>query len=330
LFNKIHYTLFIVLLCCCGGYGCSHYAQPADRTSHAIYMVRNDRDTLVSRFSPVFLIQDHGWEYNRIGKPSARFTPAGAEEIYVDPKHPVIYYRVINFKTEKGEYTNYIYRVHFPEIPFSLFPFHLTAGKNVGLMIVVTVNRLGMPILVTSVHTCGCYCAIIPTSELDLEMLPDNWGKGPLDVYGETLPHSLSFNANKNQKLIIHLRSEVHRVMDLEIREITRLENSSRQHAIKTDLMPAKTLNHITLNGTHTSFYYKTGLLKGHVKGSVKFWETLFMGLTSLDFFVGTDKEYNSTELTDNPFYTSLKPWNRDASDMWYFERFLKFWGWKL
>ena len=33
---------------------------------------------------------------------------------------------------------------------------------------------------------------------------------------------------------------------------------------------------------------------------------------------------------TKNPFYTSLKPWNREASDMWDFATFLKFWGWRL
>jgi hypothetical protein len=33
---------------------------------------------------------------------------------------------------------------------------------------------------------------------------------------------------------------------------------------------------------------------------------------------------------TSNPFYTSLKPWNRKASDMWNFTEFLEFWGWRL
>ncbi len=36
------------------------------------------------------------------------------------------------------------------------------------------------------------------------------------------------------------------------------------------------------------------------------------------------------SEITQNPFYTSLKPWNRKASDMWNFAHFLQFWGWRL
>jgi len=54
------------------------------------------------------------------------------------------------------------------------------------------------------------------------------------------------------------------------------------------------------------------------------------LSLFSLDFFVGTDKVYSDCRETSNPFYTSLKPWNRKASDMWNFTEFLEFWGWRL
>jgi hypothetical protein len=61
-----------------------------------------------------------------------------------------------------------------------------------------------------------------------------------------------------------------------------------------------------------------------------KFWETLLLSLISWDLFVEADKLYRDKEKDDNPFYTSLKPWNRTALDMWDFSRFLEFWGWKL
>jgi hypothetical protein len=78
------------------------------------------------------------------------------------------------------------------------------------------------------------------------------------------------------------------------------------------------------------SFYHREGVAKGHVKGAFKPLETLFMGLISLDFFVGTDKVYGDPRKWDNPFYTSLKPWRRSDSDMWDFAGFLRYWGWKL
>ena len=89
-------------------------------------------------------------------------------------------------------------------------------------------------------------------------------------------------------------------------------------------------LERLPVDDGTASFYYDEGVLKGHVKGSVKPWETLFMSLISLDLFVGTDKAYADTAVTGNPFYTSLKPWRREDSNMWDFARFLDYWGWRL
>jgi hypothetical protein len=38
------------------------------------------------------------------------------------------------------------------------------------------------------------------------------------------------------------------------------------------------------------------------------------MTLISLDLFMSTDKAYADFAQTDNPFYTSLKPWRREDS----------------
>ncbi len=84
------------------------------------------------------------------------------------------------------------------------------------------------------------------------------------------------------------------------------------------------------MNGETTSLYHKKGVLKGYVKGSIKIWESVFLSLLSMDFFIGTDKVYGDAKETGNHFYTSLKPWNRSASDMWNFGQFLEFWGWRL
>lgn len=67
--------------------------------------------------------------------------------------------------------------------------------------------------------------------------------------------------------------------------------------------------------------------MQGHVKGAWKPWETLVLGLVSLDLLVGMDKAYGDPW---NLFYTSLKPWARQDSDTNDFPRFLKYWGWRL
>jgi hypothetical protein len=90
---------------------------------------------------------------------------------------------------------------------------------------------------------------------------------------------------------------------------------------------PRENLKRLRLDGHETSFFRQDGIMKGHVKGAIKPLETLLMSWLSLDLFIGTDKVYGSK---DNPFYTSLRPWNRRKSDMNDFAQFLHFWGWRL
>jgi hypothetical protein len=118
--------------------------------------------------------------------------------------------------------------------------------------------------------------------------------------------------------------------MDLEIVDVADLSQPGSFFAIQAPLEPASALEKIPLDGETTSCYYDYGPQKGHVRRSMKFWETILLSLISWDFFVGTDKVYGDNDKYENPFYTSLKPWNRKASDMSDFAGFLEFWGWKL
>ena len=102
---------------------------------------------------------------------------------------------------------------------------------------------------------------------------------------------------------------------------------TSKDTVLNIPIEPRENLNRLRINGHDTSFFRQYGMMKGHVKGAIKPLETILMSWLSLDLFVGTDKIYGSD---DNPFYTSLKPWNRKKSDMNDFARFLRFWGWDL
>jgi len=324
------YLLSCILIVFLGYCGCAYHETISPQQTAKFYTAEIVKDDPVSRFSPVFLTYDHWNEFNRIGRPSAGYDDQGRVHIHVDTKVPVIYYKITHFTAGKGIYTNYVYRIHFPEVPFSLIPFHLTAGKNVGLMVIVTADIHNRPVLISTVHTCGCYVSIVPTSYLPRGAFPENWKERPLKVYGERLPCKLEYTDNPDQRILVHLRPGVHRVMNLELIENTELNGKGALEKIVAQLLPMEKLDTISIDGKTTSFYYKEGLLKGHVKGSIKYWESIFISLFSLDLFVGMDKAYSDTELTGNPFYTSLKPWNRNSSNMWNFERFLQFWGWRL
>lgn len=294
----------------------------------AAYVAKDD-GSLLAHHAPIIVPQNQFKTYNKIGRPSARYDAHGKQEqIYVDPAAPVFYTQQKTFQASKGQYTNLIYRIHFTEVPFQFFPFNITAGKNGGLLIVVTLNPAGQPVLVTTVHTCGCYVAIMPTEFLPAQDYPETWDATQTQsIYGESLPARLTYpgSANTNHRPVIFLRDGTHRVMDVTI------SNSDGYHPIITPLEPAETLKKLPL-GTHdaTSFYVTHGLRKGYVKESFKPFELALMSWWVFDPFVGVDKEL-SADLDAGPvFYTSLAPWNRKASDMRHFANFLAFWGWRL
>lgn len=310
-------------------YGCAHRRPLPREPYHLVYQTEDSADEAPQRWAPAFVVYGHSQAYNRIGRPKVVLDNEGRERVFIDPDDPVVYFLRRTFKTEKAVYTNHIYRIHFSQIPFSLIPFNLSSGKNVGLMVVVTLNAQNLPVLVTTVHTCGCYKAIVPTQYLPPDAFPEGWSGERMRVYGEHLPTLLKFNSIQSPEIMVHLRPGVHRVMDIDVREARDLY--SPPFKIATMKMESlDQLNHLPVNGGTTSFYHSDGVLKGHVKGSVKPLETLFLSLISLDLFVGTDKAYGDADETGNPFYTSLKPWRRKDSDMWDFAGFLWYWGWRL
>jgi hypothetical protein len=310
--------------------GCAHHFKLPEEKVRTIYLYEEGDSGPVSQYAPAFLVHDYRKEFNRIGKPSAMISDNNKEKIYIDIDKPVYYYMVRTFRTEKDSYTNYIYRIHFPRVPFSLVPYYLTAGKNVGLITLVTVDSKDRPVLLTTVHTCGCYLAIVPTSYLSPDAYPDKWKEGRLKVYGERLPAKLDYSNHSMPRVLIDLRPGVHRVMDIRIMDSESITTRPDINIIPVSLAPVDDLSYIPVNSGHTSFYHSSGPMKGFVKGSVKIWESIFLSPVSLDLFVGTDKIYGDPAITGNKFYTSLKPWNRDSSNMWDFKRFLEFWGWKL
>lgn len=323
LFSKIFAVTTALLLSACASTSRVITEHPA------VAYIAQDDGGLLARHAPIIVPQNQFQTYNKIGRPSARHDTHGKkEQIYIDPAAPVFYTQQQIFQTSKSQYTNLIYRVHFTEVPFQLFPFNIAAGKNGGLLIVVTLNPARQPVLVTTVHTCGCYVAIIPTGFLPAQNYPVTWDiTRSQRIYGESLPAQLAYpdSTNTNYRPIILLRDGTHRVMDVTIGTV------DVYHPIITPIEPVETLQRLPLGEHHTtSFYVTDGLRKGYVKGSFKPFELALMSWWVLDPFVGVDKEFSASPNTGPVFYTSLPPWNRKDSDIRDFANFLTFWGWRL
>lgn len=302
---------------------------PPGKNNLSAYTV-NDDGTVLTHYTPVFVIENYQKKYNRIGTPSAKVNENKEEIITVNPDKATIYSRVDRFETDKGTYTNLVYRIHFEKIPGGFNPFYLGEGKNIGLLVIVTLNSQNKPILYTSVHTCGCYLAFVPTTYMPADIFPDTWKKGRQSVYSENLPGILEFSSSSpdREKAVILIRDGTHRVKDIWLSTVGSLEKYNR---INAEIKPLISLEKLPLeNHETTSFYETSGSRKDYVKGSRKIRERLFMSWWAFDWRVGEDKKFGKDENDGILFYTSLKPWDRKKSDMRNFVTFSKYWKWKF
>lgn len=222
-----------------------------------------DTGSQLGQYAPIIAPQESNLEHNRIGRALARWNDAGKEEIYIATDQPTIYSREQGFVTARGNrYRNLIYRFHFPHVPQP----RLTAGKNGGLFVIISLNSQQQPVLITTVHSCGCYLAIVPTSYLATAAHPKGWNADRQTVYGESLPGRLDYPAqfSTDWRPVIHLRSHNHRVMDIGLSRQDQL-----QPPVETiQLAPITALDRLSLdNSHHTSFFHQSGRKKGYVKG---------------------------------------------------------------
>ena len=292
-----------------------------------VYSISSDTD-LLGRYSPVFIVEEAGKGHNKIGTVRALEEPEGHDKVFVDPEVSTIYTSIRKFETDRDRYTNLLYRIHFSEVPSGVTPFYLGAGKNVGLIVIVTLDSRQRPVLYTLVHTCGCYLAFIPTSYLSEDLMAAGWFSGRQSVYGENLPSMIDFTQDGATLLAVQLRTATHRIKNVWLSTEQELQDYMVVHP---DILPFDYLEYLPLaEGRHTSFFETAGPRFGYVKGSHKIWERLLISWWSFDWRVGEDKKLGRDKSDGIVFYTSLKPWAREASDLRDFPRFLKYWGWRL
>ena len=308
----------------------SSCASLSDQTVHEQTLAYiAEENATYSQHAPVFIVENPASDFNRIGTPSVTRTAEGNEDVFIDNTLPTFFVQKRTFHTSRSTYTNFIYRIHFKEVPFSFVPFYLGAGKNVGLIVIVTLDASGYPILYTTVNTCGCYLAFIPTIFMPDDSFPNAWSENRQTVYSESLPAILDLHnyAPEQTRAMILLREDTHRVKDIWAGTLHSVKNSSMEARIQ----PLEALEKLALeNGQAISFYKKSGSGRGYVKGSTKIWERLLMGWWALDWRVGEDKKLGRDKNDPPTFHTSLKPWARNESDLRDFDTFLTYWGWNL
>ena len=309
---------------------CAKPGQPPDLTDHFLNYEIAQPPPILSQSLPVFQIEHPDQAHNRIGSPQISTTAKGGETVVVDPKWPVIYYQEQAFTSPRGTFTNLVYRIHFPETPFDLWPLQLSAGKNVGLLFIVTLDAEQHPLLITTLHTCGCYLAFVPTSHLPKDAWPKDWLPDKTQqVYGFSLPSYLDYSKRHSPPAILfQIAGDSHRIRD--IRLVTPAERASFPGRT-APLQPLAALDNLrSSRGESFSFFETTGPRRGYVKNSQKILERLLISWWALDWRVGEDKRFDFHNPEGPLFYTSLKPWARQESNLLNFQDFLSYWGWNL
>ncbi len=306
---------------------CAH--SPADRIATKLLYLSPQPASVKKIDTPGFIIKDAQKQYNKIGMPGIRRSAGQKTEAYVDPAKPAIFFETQRFSTSRGSYQNLVYRIHFEQVPFALGKFNLTAGKNPGILIIYTLDDNGQLLLVTTVHTCGCFLAFFPAEALPRDKFPTNWPAENQWIYGYSLPSLLHLpQAQDVERLIFTLESETHRISDVTFINNDQLRQSF--DAIDMNIFKMSDLYQLPYKDKTESFFEMNGALEGYVRNNTKFLERLLISWWAFDLHVGQDKAYGSADTSDTILYTSLKFWDRKASDLKDFPRFLSYWGWKF
>jgi hypothetical protein len=286
---------------------------------------------LLARFAPEFVIASGEAEWNRIGTPTLRHR-TGVERARVEPAHPALFAEVRRELVGTRPVLQLVYRVHFDQF-FPTWRTLLALHRNAGLLVLVTVDEASeRPLCVTTVHACGCWVALQPTTALAAEALPRAWPAGELEVHGETLAARLAVPA-AGERYAVHLRSGTHRVHDVSVASDRERPPAGAPPIRALPLRPMAALRALPVEGRpgeHASFFYERGYLAGHVKGAFAPLEGLTLGLVTLDPRLGMDRDFGAPDETGARFSTSILPWKREATRLDRFGRSLEELGFRV
>jgi len=279
---------------------------------------------LLARFAPAFVIEAGEAEWNRIGMPTLT-RRAGIERARVDPARAALFAEVHEEEVGGRLVDQLVYRIHFDQLAFTRAS-PLAMHRNAGLLVLIGVDRAsGLPLTVTSVHSCGCWLALQPTEALAPAALPEDWPAETQSLWGEELAARLPVPA-EGQRYVVHLRSGIHRVSAVRV-------GAADPLARPLPLRPMAELRALPVEGRpgeRASFFYEAGYLEGFVKGAWVPLEGLTLGLLTLDPRLGMDRDFGDPRETGARFSTAIVPWKRERTRLDRFEAALAEQGFRV
>jgi hypothetical protein len=158
---------------------------------------------LLAAHAPALEIESRG-EYDRFGALAWRESATPA----VSTDEPVVYQRVAFTRYRGQVLLQLVYSLWFPERP-ARSSFDLLAGALDAVVLRITLAPDdGRPLLVDSIHGCGCYHLFMPTSEVRLRENP------PTDIEWAYAPITLPA-LRAAERLVVRISSASHDVVGL-------------------------------------------------------------------------------------------------------------------
>ena len=206
-----------------------------------------ERELLFDAYAPAFEIDTTG-DYDRFGPLAWGAGPAPT----VDPAKPVVYKRIAFTRFDGKILTQLVYTIWFPERPPG-DAHDILAGRLDGVVIRVTLDAAGAPLVYDTIHPCGCYHMFFPTARV--KALPAPSGREEWAFVPAELPA-----VGAAQRMVVRIASRNHYVSG--IRPDAGGAGTVYQFADDDDLRALPTADHAT-----RSAFGPDGIVPGTERG---------------------------------------------------------------
>lgn len=232
-----------------------------------------DAQRLLAWHAPVFELEVRG-AFDRFGVPLWAGATADARP-QVDTQRPVVYQRVGHMRLQGRWRLQLVYTVWFPERP-PRSSLDLLAGALDGVIVRLTLGDDGLPVLMDTIHACGCYHMFFPAPALRAR------AGAPTNEEWMFAPAALPALA-PSQRLVVRIASSSHYVNGVGTAPRQAVAGAAPGDTARYELQDEHALRSLPLPGAtpagRRSLYGPDGLVAGTERGErFLFWP---MGIAS-------------------------------------------------
>ena len=240
-------------------------ASPRDALGIA-QMNAQDWAALLAQYAPVFDIEKRGDSPEASDRFGAMHLTADAQP-GVDGNRPTAYQRIAFTRYGGKTLTQLVYAIWFPERPAQHF-IDLLSGQLDGVIIRITLDERGVPLLVDSIHACGCYHLFFSTPHLRARAAPQ------ADMEWAFVPAPLPA-LRAGQRLQVRLAPATHYLLDIRL-----FDGAAGGGDVRYALHDDSELRSLPLpGGGYKSIFGADGIIAGSERGErFFFWP---MGIAS-------------------------------------------------